>query len=164
MDIYGPQQFFRDIAPIDWKCYNPGHFELVGAEWSRNWRSDSTGDWKISESDLLDLSYNNFAGEIPPSLKHFALGRNNLNGTIPSSLGKLVNLEVLPLYNNSLTGLIPVSLTSLLNLQALHLGYNSLNGPIPTNMSKMTALKMYTCLTITYQAPFLKTLGGSCST
>ena len=51
------------------------------------------------------------------SLTCLNLGWNQLTGSIPASLGKLINLEYLYLYNNQLTGSIPVSLGKLTNLK-----------------------------------------------
>src|SRR6266542_5721799 len=47
------------------------------------------------------------------------MGYNNLNGSISSSFGNLVNLNYLWLSNNHLTGSIPSSIGKLANLKEL---------------------------------------------
>jgi hypothetical protein len=48
--------------------------------------------------------------------RRMSLWLNNLNGTIPESLGSLTGLTALDLYDNELTGTIPESLGSLTGL------------------------------------------------
>ncbi|KAJ6976509.1 hypothetical protein NC653_028600 [Populus alba x Populus x berolinensis] len=65
---------------------------------------------------ILDLSKNNFTGEIPKvigklkALQQLNLSHNSLTGQIQSSLGNLTNLESLDLSSNLLTGRIPMQL------------------------------------------------------
>ncbi|KAI5568220.1 hypothetical protein BDE02_12G000900 [Populus trichocarpa] len=65
---------------------------------------------------VLDLSNNNFTGEIPKmigklkALQQLNLSHNSLTGQIQSSLGNLTNLESLDLSSNLLTGRIPTQL------------------------------------------------------
>ena len=51
---------------------------------------------------------------------------NNLNGTIPTQLANLVNLQALRLYSNQLSGSIPTELGNLKNLQYISLRSNQL--------------------------------------
>ncbi len=76
------------------------------------------------------------------------LAGNNLKGTIPSSLGNLVNLTYLnlgsdwfddPLFNR-LTGSIPSSIGNLINLQSLDLDDNLLSGGIPPSLGNLLNL------------------------
>ncbi|KAK9155014.1 hypothetical protein Sjap_002494 [Stephania japonica] len=55
---------------------------------------------------------------------------------IPSSLGKLQNLEGLLLHGNRLTGEIPPSLGNISVLNVLDLSYNHLEGPIPSTLGQ----------------------------
>src|SRR3954469_25287392 len=50
------------------------------------------------------------------------LAFNSLNGTIPSSISNLVNLQYLNLSGNKLYGTIPSSIGNLVNLTSLYLG------------------------------------------
>nr|XP_043620168.1 receptor-like protein EIX1 [Erigeron canadensis] len=85
----------------------------------------------------LDLSSNNFVGEIPNvlmnlvGLKNLNLSRNLLDGQIPMSIGNLNQLESLDFSMNKLSGQIPQSLSSLNFLGYLNLSFNNLSGAIP---------------------------------
>ena len=65
---------------------------------------------------------------------------NKLTGSVPPSLGNLVNLTTLLLYNNSLTGPIPSSLGNISGLTYLDLSYNSLTGSIPSSLGNISGL------------------------
>ena len=69
------------------------------------------------------------------------LFENNLRGIIPSSLGRLRNLQELVLYSNELTGPIPPELGNLNNLEVLYLSRNQLTGGIPPGMGNLRQLK-----------------------
>ena len=62
----------------------------------------------------LNLSFNNFHGDIPPSI------------------GNLTNLQVLDLSYNDLTGAISSSLERLHFLSRFNISSNDLEGPVPT--------------------------------
>ncbi|KAI8570624.1 hypothetical protein RHMOL_Rhmol01G0050200 [Rhododendron molle] len=85
----------------------------------------------------IDLSYNNFQGEIPSDigklqgLRLLNLSHNSLSGHLPSLLGNITMLESLDLSSNQLTGKIPGELTSLTFLAVLNFSKNHLVGPIP---------------------------------
>ncbi|KAH0470989.1 hypothetical protein IEQ34_000712 [Dendrobium chrysotoxum] len=85
----------------------------------------------------IDLSNNNFDGEIPAvignlvSLYLLNISGNALTGPIPHQLGKLTQLESLDLSKNHLSGEIPLELASLSFLSMLNLSYNNLVGKIP---------------------------------
>ena len=57
---------------------------------------------------------------------------NNLNGTLPASIGDLTALQMLNLSNNKLTGLIPIEVWNLTNLIELDLSGNTFSGNIPS--------------------------------
>jgi len=74
------------------------------------------------------------------------LGSNQLNGTIPTELGNLTNLQSLSLGANELNGNIPTELGNLINLQSLNLNFNELSGNIPSelgNLTKLTSLSIF---------------------
>ncbi|XP_073259675.1 uncharacterized protein [Populus alba] len=87
---------------------------------------------------VLDLSNNNFTGEIPKvmgklkALQQLNLSHNSLTGHIQSSFENLTNLESLDLSSNLLTGRIPTQLGGLTFLAILNLSHNQLEGPIPS--------------------------------
>ncbi|KAM6579350.1 hypothetical protein CsatA_003124 [Cannabis sativa] len=91
----------------------------------------------ISIFATIDFSRNNFEGEIPESigklksLKGLNFSQNRLHGCIPMSLINLSNLEGLDLSSNDLSGEIPSKMADLTQLSYLNLSYNKLEGQIP---------------------------------
>ncbi|KQK19243.1 putative leucine-rich repeat receptor-like serine/threonine-protein kinase At2g24130 [Brachypodium distachyon] len=98
--------------------------------------------------ELLYLSFNylqspgNNSSDLEPffagltnctGLKELGIAGNDLAGTIPETVGRLLapGLVQLHLEFNSLSGSIPASLSGLANLTALNLSHNHLNGSIP---------------------------------
>nr|WP_299384833.1 immunoglobulin domain-containing protein [Allomuricauda sp.] len=65
---------------------------------------------------------------------------NNLNGNLPSSIGNLVNLQILKLTSNQLTGNIPVEIGQLQNLTHLEFDFNQLTGTIPSGIGQFQNL------------------------
>jgi Leucine-rich repeat (LRR) protein len=94
----------------------------------------------------MPLANNNLEGTIPSSLGsltnlyHMNLNNNSLEGTIPSSLGSLTKLYEMYLNNNSLTGTILSSLGSITNLYHMSLNNNRLNGTIPSSLGSLRNL------------------------
>ncbi|CAN0841104.1 Receptor-like protein Cf-9 homolog [Linum grandiflorum] len=86
---------------------------------------------------LLDVSDNNFAGEIPESIARLEyvqllnLSNNHFTGHIPTSFGELSQLESLDVSSNTLSGNIPSHLTKLTFLSVFNASHNSLSGAIP---------------------------------
>ncbi|KAH9779606.1 Receptor-like protein 47 [Citrus sinensis] len=82
----------------------------------------------------IDLSSNQFQGEIPQVLGDFKslivlnLSHNGLTGSIPVSFANMIVLESLDLSSNKLHGRIPEHVTA---LASLNLSYNRLWGRIP---------------------------------
>ncbi|KAL7618063.1 hypothetical protein Lser_V15G02261 [Lactuca serriola] len=85
----------------------------------------------------IDLSCNNFEGEIPASLQDLRglqainLSNNHFTGRILPSLGNLTNLEALDLSRNELSGEIPQRLVQLGFLEIFNVSFNRLEGRIP---------------------------------
>lgn len=94
----------------------------------------------------LDLSYNNFTGQLPleisemGNLKFLVLAYNHFNGSIPSEYGNLSGLQALDLSFNDLRGPIPPSLGNLRSLLWLMLANNSLTGSIPPELGNCSSL------------------------
>ncbi|KXS14020.1 L domain-like protein [Gonapodya prolifera JEL478] len=92
-----------------------------------------------TELQLLDLSFNNLTGQIPPLTAltklttTLTLSRNALSGSIPF-LSHLVQLKKLDLSVNNLTGEIP-AVSTMTKLVNLFLGRNQLSGPVPTMLA-----------------------------
>jgi Leucine-rich repeat (LRR) protein len=95
---------------------------------------------------VLDLDSNNLTGSLPSSignllnLKKLSLIGNHLSGAIPSSLGNLVNLTFLDFGINQFTGTIPSSIGKLVKLTLLDLGANQLTGTIPSSFANLINL------------------------
>eukprot|EP01037_Dinobryon_pediforme_P024959 gene24959-26945_t len=94
----------------------------------------------------LELSHNNLAGAIPPSLGNLTalqytyLNNNQLTGSLPPSLGGLRNLVELYLYDNALTGPWPASFGNLSQLTFIYASSNRLSGSLPASIVNLTAL------------------------
>ncbi|NJO14454.1 MAG: hypothetical protein HC877_01520 [Thioploca sp.] len=65
------------------------------------------------------------------------MGSNNLNGSIPESIGNLNSLQILYLDSNPLSGSIPESISKLSSLQHLFLSGNQLCGEIPISLMNL---------------------------
>ncbi|CAI9270096.1 unnamed protein product [Lactuca saligna] len=95
---------------------------------------------KLRFLEVLDISNNKLTGPISAfhgKLSKLDLSFNQLNDSIPDSLGKLASLTDLYIRNNRLTGPIPASLGRLISLQSLSMSRNFLNGTIPVSMGKL---------------------------
>jgi Leucine-rich repeat (LRR) protein len=64
----------------------------------------------------------------------------NLNGTLPSGMGRLAILYSLVLSSNSIRGTLPVSIVKLKTLYRLDISSNAMDGSIPTAIDEMVAL------------------------
>ncbi|HEX5626222.1 MAG TPA: T9SS type A sorting domain-containing protein [Saprospiraceae bacterium] len=97
---------------------------------------------------LINLSNNNLQGSIPGSLgglmelRILYLFGNKLNGSIPVEMGNLTALEDLAIEDNQLSGPIPPELGSATALKYLSLAKNELNGPIPTALANLAELQV----------------------
>ncbi|KAJ4726074.1 Leucine-rich repeat receptor protein kinase [Melia azedarach] len=86
---------------------------------------------------FLDVSKNNFSGEIPvqvtelAALRSLNLSHNHFNGRIPESIDAMRLIEVIDLSSNQLFGKIPRGISRLTFLNHLNLSYNNLTGEIP---------------------------------
>ncbi len=130
-----------------------------GPNWTHNnnWNSSEPvhrwdGVWEDRDGRVvaLYLDSNQLNGSIPPSLgslvklESLFLNDNQLSGSIPSSLGNLANLRNLFLNHNQLSGSIPPSLGNLAKLEWLYLENNRLSGSIPSSLGSLANLKFLT--------------------
>ncbi|CAL1411618.1 unnamed protein product [Linum trigynum] len=95
----------------------------------------------------LDLSRNNFHGEVSPSkwvscpnLATLRISGNRVTGEIPGQIGNHPKLQALDLSSNQLVGQIPLELANLTSLVKLQLSGNQLSGPIPLEIRSLTKL------------------------
>jgi len=103
-------------------------------------RSMKDIDFAPSTLTHLEISENlgMLTGTIPEafwkydnSIEVLWLQKNSLNGTISSSIEKLVNLTKFDVHHNMLTGELPPSIGGLSQLKVIAVGDNYLSGPIP---------------------------------
>jgi Leucine-rich repeat (LRR) protein len=100
----------------------------------------SLTSFEVSKSPLL-------AGTIPSTigslmnLEDLRLFLLNITGVIPSSLGSLSQLVYVDLNTNHLTGAIPSELGSLSRLEFLNLFINDLTGAIPSALASLSRVK-----------------------
>ncbi|KAH0742826.1 hypothetical protein KY290_030819 [Solanum tuberosum] len=105
----------------------------------------------IGAATSLDLSRNQFSGEVPncwmnmSNLSVLNLAYNNFSEKVPLSLGSLTNLEALYIRQNNFRGMLP-SLSQCQLLQILDLGGNKFTGRIPawigTDLLKLRILSL----------------------
>lgn len=108
--------------------------------------SEDFGD-VYPDLDIINLSNNNFHGEISPSwgmskkLRSFMIGGNKISGTIPPEIGNLSQLSILDFSSNLLVGEIPKTFGKLTSPVKLYLNNNKLSGGIPPELSSLTHLE-----------------------
>ncbi|KAI3791257.1 hypothetical protein L2E82_04966 [Cichorium intybus] len=103
----------------------------------------------IRSLKLLDISNNQIAGRIPSDgfgnltqLVHLDMMLNNFNGSIPSQLIQLPNLQYLDLSVNPLLGKLGPEVGSFRSLTTLRLGYNNFQGSIPRQLFEVKSLRI----------------------
>ncbi|KAF3782142.1 putative LRR receptor-like serine/threonine-protein kinase [Nymphaea thermarum] len=106
----------------------------------------SSGILKIPNIMHLDLSFNQFSGNLPleltrvPTLKFLILTGNSFSGSIPPEFGNLTGLQALDVSYNRLTGSIPPEIGKLTSLLWLMLAENFLEGEIPPEIGNCSSL------------------------
>ena len=94
----------------------------------------------------IELDKNNLVGTVPSSLSsvtklnYLNLATNQLTGTIPSSLSALSSLNFLKLASNQMSGALPASLTTISGMVHLDLSDNQFTGDIPAGLGTLTSL------------------------
>ncbi|WJX43045.1 hypothetical protein P8452_30203 [Trifolium repens] len=118
---------------------------------SHNFLSDLEGPLQNLTSNLkvLDISFNNIYGTIPPSLITMTstlmainLMNNNLNGVIPDMFPTSCALSTLNFHGNLLHGPIPQSLSHCSSLEVLNIGSNQIFGGFPCFLKNIPTLSV----------------------
>lgn len=106
----------------------------------------SIPDWFFSSLgalQVLDLTDCGLFGSIPwtlgnlVNLTFLSLARNNITGDIPATIGNLRNLTTLNLSFNRLSRSIPDSLFNATSLVNVDLSYNNLTGQLPSSVGNL---------------------------
>ncbi|OWM84814.1 hypothetical protein CDL15_Pgr027601 [Punica granatum] len=82
----------------------------------------------------------NCLGNLPVTLNSLGLSSNALYGSLPGSIGNLINLERLLLDDNSISGIIPSEIGNLRDLKQLRLDGNKFSGQIPQSLGNLLML------------------------
>eukprot|EP01018_Ginkgo_biloba_P027276 Gb_03533 [translate_table: standard] len=101
----------------------------------------------LTNLTYLALDHNSFTGPIPSTLgrlrnlERLYLSGNKLEGSIPSEIGQLTGIGLLSLFGNMLSGRIPHTFTNLKQLRNLYLDRNHLSGNIPASLGQSWRLE-----------------------
>ncbi|KAI3986467.1 hypothetical protein MKX01_037749 [Papaver californicum] len=132
--------------------------------------------------EVIDLSFNNLSGPIPPCLKSMArlrvlnLRRNNLSGQIPhvwrsqgsippedfNSFPESCDLRTFDLNGNKFEGHLPSSLANCTMLEVLDVGNNQLTGGFPSWLGSMAKLRVLVLRNNRFHGP-LENGGTECN-
>jgi Leucine-rich repeat (LRR) protein len=95
----------------------------------------------------IDLQGNYLTGDIglvidllPRSLELFVVGGNQLQGTIPTSVGSFSSLKAIDVGRNNMNGTIPSEFGNATSLEELRLGENNFEGTLPTSIASLPNL------------------------
>ncbi|XP_037475419.1 probable LRR receptor-like serine/threonine-protein kinase At1g74360 [Triticum dicoccoides] len=119
--------------------------------------------------EYVDLSSNNFDGELLPDVarfRKFSIAENNITGSVPwsmfpngcklqsldlsanqlvgsfpDSIAKCTNLTYLSLWGNNFAGMVPAGIGKLASLEALVLGKNRFDRQIPHELTNCVRLQ-----------------------
>jgi Leucine rich repeat len=137
------QDFYNSTNGNNWINHTGWDFNTPVTSWN-----GTTGWYGVTLSDdghvtRLYLSANNLNGTIPDSLGnlkslfYLLLGSNQLSGKIPDSFGNFSSLSWLDLSNNQLFGSIPPQLSGMVNLTSFLLYNNQLTSSIPASFGAL---------------------------
>ncbi|WP_170227872.1 leucine-rich repeat domain-containing protein [Aequorivita lipolytica] len=126
-----------------------------GLKWNNQWNLEQPVEtWygvTVENNKIIGISllFNNLNGTLPASLgqlkslEKLELSFNPISGSIPAELGNLPQLEVLAINGTAVSGSIPESLGNLSNLKQLHLSSNQLSGTVPENLSNLKQIEVF---------------------
>lgn len=108
--------------------------------------------WHQEESRVLNIKLTEMSlqGHFPlalvncSSLTGLSLAGNNLNGSLPSNISKIIRFVTeLDLSDNDFSGEIPESLSNCSYLNGLNLAHNRFSGQIPLQLGNLDRLKTF---------------------
>ncbi|XP_006663059.1 receptor kinase-like protein Xa21 [Oryza brachyantha] len=138
---------FSGTVPAFWSLPNLTELDL-GANMLEDvdWSSMSSAT-SSPQLQVIYLDNNNIQGTLPSSIGNISksiqmiyLTNNRFTGTIPSEIGSLTNLSILNMRGNLFSGGIPNEIGNLRNLFVLSLARNKLSGEIPQSIGNLENL------------------------
>ncbi|XP_068319287.1 receptor-like protein EIX2 [Pyrus communis] len=145
-EIYLSGNGISDSFPEEWLLKISS--QLIQLDLSYNqFRGNLPSNLKSPKLELIDLSHNQLDGPLPlwsaTKVTNFDLESNSFSGPIPSNIDQMMpNLNFLYLSENHLNGNIPRSICNMQQLQELSLFGNHLNGTIPPFVYNMKQLQI----------------------
>jgi Leucine-rich repeat (LRR) protein len=142
--------------------------QTSGSSWSNatNWNM-------INSTNCCDLPLFGVGCDAAGRVSNISLPENNLNGTLPQSLGRITYLSSLCLSSNSLTGPWMMPVVTWANIRSIDLSGNLLTGVLPSMLAAASnslivlnvARNQFTGLIPSFLAPFqqLQVLDLSCN-
>ncbi|KAI3803084.1 hypothetical protein L1987_31232 [Smallanthus sonchifolius] len=97
----------------------------------------SSDFWSLISLKNLNLSNNKFSVDLPTNIGNFGslekldLSFNNFTGNLPDSFSSLAGLQVLNLNRNRFNSVIPLGITNCHSLTSVDLSMNSFHGSLP---------------------------------
>ena len=105
--------------------------------------------WSLSSLEYLDLNGNNLEGELSSSIGNLInlqilnIGNNDWQGDLPESIFDLSQLRELWMLNGGFSGSLSASIGNLTNLEILAVGGNIFSGPLPNEIGSLSNLYWY---------------------
>ncbi|XP_058210569.1 receptor kinase-like protein Xa21 [Rhododendron vialii] len=134
---------FGSLQNLRWIGLENNYFDTKGTDGLAFFSSLTN----CSNFRIISMASCQFGGVLPDSvgnmsiyLSWLTLHENQLYGSIPSTIGNLVNLETLTLHNNLFTGRIPDSIGYLHKLRRLVVSNNTISGETPESIGNLSLL------------------------
>uniref|UniRef100_A0ACD5ZTT8 Uncharacterized protein n=1 Tax=Avena sativa TaxID=4498 RepID=A0ACD5ZTT8_AVESA len=116
--------------------------------------------WHPDKEEFMTKSRKDFyKGEALNYMYGVDFSSNQLNGSIPESIGDMKWLRALNFSDNYLDGSIPQSLSNLSKLESLDLSHNNLAGQIPSELVALQSLEVFSVAYNNLYGPTLGTKG-----
>ncbi|XP_050149626.1 receptor-like protein EIX2 [Malus sylvestris] len=133
-----------DIIPEEWLLKISSQLNSLNLSYNQ-FRGNLPSNLKSPKLQWIDLSHNQLEGPLPhwsaTKVRFFFVESNSFSGPIASNIDQMMpNLQSLYLSENYLNGNIPRSICNMQQLQELSLSENHLNGTIPPSVSNMKQL------------------------
>ena len=132
----------------NWRWFGTGarwSFDVYEDPCSARWEGIICNPFDHSVLDLT-LNQHRLEGTLPPSIGNLVnllqlnMEYNRLSGSIPNSIGKMTQLTDIKVNDNFLRGPIPPDIVKLKLVEQINFDVNRLTGTIPHNIGNMTSL------------------------